>query len=385
MTSPMTPPMTPWSLARRLAGALPALREAVRPGPGGPELGAALGLLGEIGALRAPLPVAEGGAGLARGAEAALPLCTILRRLGRTDLSLARLFEGHVNAVRLIEVHGRGAPRDRVRRLVREGALLGVWGADDSPPVRLCPDPGGAPSGPFRLEGRKRFASGLGLVTHAIVTARTEAGVQMVLVEATEPARQDPAAWTASAMRASVSGGFDAEGLAPAPGDLLAGPGALMTEPHFEGGIWRYCAAHVGGAEALVEETRKVLDRAGRLADPIQRARLGQAYAAADTARLATEAAALITETAVDGTEEAIRRAVARALLARETVESRCTEIMALCERALGTLAHDAAQPVDMIRRDLSLFLRQAAPDAKLDRAVDGLIGDGAPEVGEAW
>lgn len=355
------------------------LRCAAREGRVAETLGTAVKMLAEGGVTRAVLPVCEGGAGLARGPHAARPLCTILRRLGRIDLSLARLFEGHVNAIRLVEVHGTTRQRARCAELVRDGALLAVWGADGDPPVRLLTET-------MQLTGRKRFASGLGLVTHALLTARPEEGdPRLVLIDAGNAARHDPAAWRASAMRASASGGFDAEGLVVDAGDLVGAPGALMQEPHFEGGVWRYCAAHVGGAEALIGETRAALMASGRLEDPIQRSRLGGLYAAVDTARLVTEAAAEATEASVSAGPERIRLAVARALLARETVERCCVEALAVTERALGMAAFDSGCDLDRIRRDLSLFLRQARPDAKLEQAVEALTGEGAPEIGEAW
>ncbi|GGB30502.1 acyl-CoA dehydrogenase family protein [Allosediminivita pacifica] len=373
------------TLAKSLRDALPELQSLARPEYGSAEeadLRPAITRLAELGALQAVLPRADGGAGLALESRAAPVLATALRRLGRADLSLARLYEGHVNAARLIEVHGSPSQLDRYKEIIRQGAILGVWGADGDPPVRLHADASGA----MHLTGHKRFASGLGIVTHSLLTARTESGeARLVLVEADDPVRHHAAAWTASAMRASRSGIFEAHGLEVTEEDLIGDCGALLVEPYFEGGIWRYCAAHVGGAEALIAETRRALDAGGRFADPIQRSRFGRMYATVDAARQATETAARTTEASLGGSPRDVRLAVARALLARESVERCCTEILDLCERALGTQAHDACFPTDRIRRDLSLFLRQAAPDAKLDRAVAILLEDGPPEVGEAW
>jgi alkylation response protein AidB-like acyl-CoA dehydrogenase len=367
--------------AAELAGALPDLLDGLSTGSSGAtgDLAPALDALRAAGVLTAVLPAPEGCAlGTARGT--ARPLSDMLRALGAADLSLARLVEGHVNAALLVETHGAPATRAAMRDAVRSGALLGVWGADGPAPltVRTLPD------GRLRLQGAKRFASGLGHVATALVTAREGAdGPQrMLLMPADDPARHRPGDWTASALRATRSGGFDASGLTLPPEAAIGGPGDLAVEPWFEGGVWRYCAAHVGGAEGLIARWTALLERMGRLSDPVQRDRLGRATAEAVAARAVVEAAAEAVEGASEagGDREAVARAVAHALFAREAVEAACARILALSERALGMAAQDAAGDVDGHRRDLSLFLRQAAPDAKLDRAlaVSTACGPGA-------
>lgn len=356
MTIPLLPADAPlWSDLRRLAG------PAVTDGPA-----AGVGAMVRAGLLDiAPTPT-----GLPP--DQALALATLLRRLGRADLVMARLFEGHVNALKLIALHGTAAQRDRAAKDARAGRLLGVWGAEGERPAVLAGD---------RLTGAKRFCSGLGVVARAVVPVRTEAGAQLVLVDADVPARMDPAAWTASAMRASVSGGYDMDGLAAEP---LGPPGVYATEPYFEGGIWRYCAAHVGGAEALVQGLRDTLAGQGRDADPVQAARIARATMQIEAARRMVEGAAVAVEGAGGAAPDAVNRAVALALLTREQVEDACLQVIALTERALGMAAHDGQGAIDRIRRDLSLFLRQANPDGKLAAAAR-LIAAGGWRAGETW
>jgi alkylation response protein AidB-like acyl-CoA dehydrogenase len=266
-----------------------------------------------------------------------------------------------------------------MRDRVRDGALLGVWGADGPEPLEWAEAAGGGAT----LTGAKRYASGLGHLDLALVTARAAPGEpeRMFLVPAGDPARHDPGAWTASAMRATRSGGFDATGLAVGEASCIGDAGDLMVEPWFEGGVWRYCAAHVGGAEGLIDRWTEMLRRMGRLDDPVQRDRLGRAMAEAIAARAVVEAAAEGIEAASEATPDVVERAVAHVLLAREAVEGACIRILALSERALGMAAHDVRGPVDGMRRDLSLFLRQAAPDAKLDRALRTVLPTGLGEL----
>ncbi|MGR3541186.1 MAG: hypothetical protein ACU0BS_07125 [Hasllibacter sp.] len=367
-------------LAEALRAREGALRSALAPREGdAPDLSAALSALRGAGVLRAVLPAAMGGCGLGVARGTSRPLADLLRRIGRIDLPLARLAEVHVNAALLVEVHGGPAAQGAMRGAVRDGALLGVWGADGPEPMEWADRPDGA----VALRGAKRYASGLGQVALALVTARAGPGAppRMFLIPAQDPARHDHGAWTASAMRATRSGGFDAGGIAVGAAGQVGGEGDLMVEPWFEGGIWRYCAAHVGGAEGLIDRWADLLGRMGRRDDPVQRSRLGRAMAEAAAARAVTEAAAGASEAARDAPPEGIERAVAACLLAREAVEGACARVLALCERSLGMAAHDAAGPVDRMRRDLSLFLRQAAPDAKLDRAVGAALGPGIGEL----
>jgi alkylation response protein AidB-like acyl-CoA dehydrogenase len=63
------------------------------------------------GLAMAPFGEALGGVGLA-APEHQGHLCSILRILGAADLSFARLFEGHVNAISLRSACGPQQPQD---------------------------------------------------------------------------------------------------------------------------------------------------------------------------------------------------------------------------------------------------------------------------------
>ena len=113
-----------------------------------------------------------------------------------------------------------------------------------------------------------------------------------------------------------------------------------------------------------------MLVRSGRADDQHQKDRLARMAMACETARLWIESAAM----RVEGDPSDPEGAAAYALLAREATERACLEVVELAERALGMLAHAETTPVDRMRRDLSMFLRQAAPDAKRMRAAEALV-----------
>jgi len=328
--------------------------------------------LADAGLLAACLPTDWGGAGLATSSRVADETFDLLRRLGRANLSVGRLFEGHVNAVKLIALYAAPAWKQRVFEAVRAGALLGVWGADGARPLRFEHI-----GDHIRLHGEKGFASGLGLVRFAIVTMRqcgSDAGPpQLAVVDVANLARQDPAAWTAVGMRATNSGRFDFSGSVIESRQRMGRPGDYEREPHFEGGTWRYCALHVGGAEALLDMWRGSKAARGRLDDPFQIARFARGVALCRAMGSVLRATAHSVEAAAAFEPADIDVTVADALLARQFTEDCCVEILALAEKSLGTAAHMSGS-IERTRRDLSLFIRQAALDAKLLKAGRTLL-----------
>ena len=328
--------------------------------------------LRNAGWLAACLPSADGGAGWGSEPSGTQAVFDALRKLGRANLSTARLFEGHVNAVKLVQLYAGGGVRTRAFKAVRNGALLGVWGADDADhPASLEMREGTA-----TLSGAKRFASGLGLVEQAVIAVKTEAGLRLLLVPTGDAARADTSGWRVGGMRATASGTFDLTGLTVPAANILGKPDDYLIEPHFEGGIWRYCAAHLGAAEALYEAMRGGLLERERAGDPHQQKRLVECAIAVETARMWILRAAKAVEAAGAKPEKA-----ALSLLAREVTEHSCLLVMDRVESALGMSAYVEGTIVERTCRDLRLFLRQAAPDAKRARAAQALLsGSGKVE-----
>ncbi|MEQ8291241.1 MAG: acyl-CoA dehydrogenase family protein [Roseovarius sp.] len=296
---------------------------------------------------------------------------TILRRIGRASLSVGRLAEGHMNAMKLILLYGTQAQVYRYSLEARQGMVFGVWGADDDPPVTVAADTGER----LRLSGGKRFASGLGTVSRAVVTAGQAEGVRLAVADVTDAGRADAAAWDTSGMRATRSGRYDFDGITA---DALGAPGDYLREPHFQGGVWRYAAVQTGGLEALAEEVRQAV-RAGGDPGEARLHRLARIVSLAHRARLLVEDAARQAEAPGAGA-----MAVALSLAAREEVETACLEGIALADRALGTRSFARGHRAEMIRRDLGFFLRQADLDGKLRMVGDTLCKADVP-VGEIW
>jgi alkylation response protein AidB-like acyl-CoA dehydrogenase len=235
-----------------------------------------LDLLREAGLIRDPLPHAYGGQGWGTTVKGALPLFEALMALGEVNLPVARIYEGHVNAVRLVMDHGSAEQCQSFAGQVSGGAIAGVWGADGSRHVTVNDSV---------LTGVKTFASGMGDVSIAVLTAKTPNGLQMILADVTDPTRFDHGAWDMLAMVGSRSGQFDCAGLSAQRNQQIGVPDALFAEPAFHGGIWRIIACYSGAMTALARELRRQIEHKTSAADALSWHRLGLAAMEAETAR----------------------------------------------------------------------------------------------------
>ena len=317
-----------------------------------------IALLVEAGLLHRFAPVESGGEAFADAADRHHAMFDALRRVGRGDLSVGRLFEGHVNAMALFGWYATARQKDWLRGALDRGAAFGVWATEPAPGVALVDTPAGR-----ALDGAKSFASGAGGIGYAIVTVQPESGDRrLAIVGADDLSRTDASGWRVRGMRASMSGAYDLTGYPIDDEALLGAPGDYDREPRFTAGAWRFTAVQLGGIEALLAETRAALSSAAQ-ADPLARAAFGHAIVATRTAGLWVREAA-----ARAAREDADAAAFAR--MTRGVVERAGLDVMEHAARLIGTRSTFEGQRVDKIIRDLSLYLRQAAPDQVRDTAV---------------
>ena len=265
-----------------------------------------------------------------------------LRTVGRHDLSLARLAEGHADAIAILAEARMAPPR---------GARLGVWAAGPIGDLRASRE-----SGRWRLDGRRRWCSGAPVLTHALVRAESDDGDRLFLValhaSGAEPVEGTwPAVGMAGSQTLDVS--FDAVEVDAEVGDA----GFYLLRRGFWIGAVGVAAVWLGGTEAVAETLAR---RAG--ADPHRLAHLGAVTArlfALDS--LMARAACLIDTTTDPASWERLARIV------RAETEAGAAEVLDRTGRATGAdpLAHDAehAQRV----ADLTVYLRQSHAEADLE------------------
>ena len=302
-------------------------------------------------------------------------LFTDLLALGRADLSVARVYEGHVNAMQLVARYGSDCQQKRAEETADRGGMLGVWGADDpGDPGRLVEAKGNRV-----LAGRKTFASGAGVVELAVIAVKTEGGAtQIVLVDGHKLAgRFDVSWWQPIGMQATNSFAVDLTNITVGKQDLLGSLGDYHEQPFFGAGAIRFVAGHLGGALAVGDATRNHLVQSGRHGDPHQALRLGQMTAELEAAFCYVRAAYVRVAPSIAWT--ACERSLTDPLIAdsaRVHMEGAAERIMALATRTVGCAGLMTTHPLARSLCDLTVYLRQPAPDAAVVR-LGKSVGEG--------
>lgn len=280
-------------------------------------------------------------------AAALLALLRLLYAVARVDLPLARVFEGHVDAGQIVRRLGGEVP---------EGALLGAWNA------ALPGEPLRVEDG--RLRGGKAFASGAGMLTHALAGADTDDGNRLVLIDLAESgAAIDRSWWRTMGMQRSETHLVRWNG-APIEGGafrFVGEPGDYAREPWFGGGALRFVACHAGGVAALFDGVRDHLVARGRAGDPHQSIRLARLFLLAEGAAAAVRGAAAWWRVDDAGFP-------ARVAAARLAVADAAALALALAQEAVGVQAMFIDHPLAATIADLQVYLRQPAPDAAAER-----------------
>lgn len=300
--------------------------------------------------------------------EEAPQLLRVLAAVGRGDLSVGRIFEGHVNAMFLIQMFGRAEQRTHFQTLAAGGALFGVWNTD-APGCAVTLDDG-------QLQGKKNFASGADGLSHAVITAATPRGRQMVVVSVGgRPV--DRNWWQPLGMRASGSHVVDFAGGAVSPLDLLGEPDDYVREPWFTAGAARFAAVHVGGMHAVLDTAVAHLRQSKRAADPHQEHRLGlMATEVATGYAWLDHAAGCWAKIGGRIAPQYCASVIATMSAARTAIERAALRVLELAERSVGAAGMIAPHPLERLVRDLRTYLRQPNPDGAL-AAVGAAVAEG--------
>ncbi|MGI4788705.1 MAG: acyl-CoA dehydrogenase family protein [Janthinobacterium lividum] len=322
------------------------------------------GWLREAGLLTAPLHPDLGGAGMGVLPNTTPDLLRLLRQIGRGNLAVGRIYEGHVNALLLFQKFGTATQKDRWAEDAHQCRLFSVWNTQAGDGVRLV----SLPNGQVQLQGAKTFASGAEHIARPLITGADENhGWQMVIVptERIQPAVSDPSFWHPLGMRSTASVHMDFSNLEVGSEDLVGKPGDYYTQPAFGGGGIRFMAVQMGGAVSLLENTRKYLRDQNRTQDPFQRERVGKMASLIESGDLWLRSAGELT----DNPSADANTVVQYAHMARAAIEEICVETMRLTEKCVGARGLLRPHPVERIHRDLTLYLRQPGSDTALVEA----------------
>lgn len=336
------------------------------------------------GLLAAPLQPQLGGIGLGIDANVTWELLMLLKQIGRGNLAVGRIYEGHVNALQLIQTFGTKEQIERYASDARDRhKIFGVWNAEAADGVKIIPQ-----NGKCQLVGAKTFASGSGYVERPFVNGELpDGGWQMCVVPMEEVATvSDPAWWQPSGMRATASFKVDFSGVELEARALIGQPGDYYRQPWLSAGVIRFAAVQLGGAEALFNATRQFLQGLGRTQDPHQQVRLGKMAIALESGNLWLRGAADVVKDYAptfggypNMPHEKAEQLVAYANMVRTAIEQICIDVMQLCERSVGTRGLLPPNPMERIIRDLTLYLRQPAFDAAIANVGQYALGNSTP------
>jgi len=328
----------------------------------------------EFGTYLAHLDIDDPGAALKRLIDAdfaCLPLpghghtidrWRVLAAVGARDLSLAKLFEGHTDALAILaEAQAQAQSSAATATAARPvpGSIWATWCAEP-PEARLLAS--ARPDGSVALSGRKAWCSGAHAVSHAVVSCWNQDG-QAVL--AAVELRQAGVSitdngWNAVGMRATASVDIDFDGVIATP---LGGPGFYVARAGFWHGGAGVAACWFGAATRLAATLGA---RVAARPDPHRLAQLGAITVALQSC------AALMRETAAAIDRAPHASAMLGALSVRLSVEAAATQTLELAGRALGAgpLCKDPHSA--RLFADLPVYLRQS--HAERDQEAVGTL-----------
>lgn len=273
------------------------------------------------------------------GAGATVERWQALALVGSHNLSLAKLYEGHTDALAILaELDQSDGPAH---------AIWGVWCAEPAQArLALVEDSDGT----CHVIGKKAWCSGAHGVTHALISCWNAAGE--ACLAAVDMRHQGVTVsadgWPAVGMRdsASVDVMFDS-----VPARLIGDPGAYVARPGFWHGGAGVAACWYGAATTLAAQLwAACADGPEHL---LRLAQLGEI----DVALASCAALIRSTAHAIDRAPQA--DAMQDALRLRLAVDGAATAVLSLATRALGAgpLCKDAR--FAKLAADLPVFLRQ--------------------------
>lgn len=327
-------------------------------------------LLRKAGALKITLP----GAALDFNRKNMAALLTFLKDVGKANLSVGRIYEGHINALYLIHLYATEEQKHVWFEEARSGMLFGIWNTQAADGIQIT-----GRVKQRKIKGSKTFCSGAAIVKRALITGNVDdaerKGWQMMIIDMDKiPSRSiDSNSWKPMGMKASGSYKVDFSGYKLVDSELLAKPGTYLTQPYFNGGAIRFAAVQLGGAEAILEHTIEYLNSLGRTDDPFQKTRLANMVTQLHTGLQWLEQAGKNYDTWVDDPNK-FEDLIAFANMTRVVVEEISLVIMSDSNRCVGARGLMAPYELERLNRDLTFYLRQPAPDATRIKIAEHFI-----------
>ena len=342
--------------------------------------------------LNAPVvPKEYGGLGLGPYRGDIFTLWMMTKEIAKSDLSLARCWEGHVNSLVLLD----GMANDEQKARWFEGVIDrgDKWVAWSGEPQARKP---GEPSrfgtnvekveGGYIVDGNKVFSTsaggaqwaillvstaGPGGVRHATGSLESQLLMGCNLSDAT--VEIDSSWWDPIGMRATVSHQVNFRRTFIPDRDVIGYPGQYIKEGWQTCFIPHYAATFLGAAEAAYEYAVDYITTQNKVDDPYIQHHVGQMSVNVETGHLWLRHVARLWET------QKYEEAQLAGSRARHVVEHLAQETVSRCIRACGARCLNRPSVLERIYRDLSFYVRHDNDDqilAMIGKSVLGLVHD---------
>lgn len=294
----------------------------------------------------------------------------LLSALGRTDLVLARLVEGHLDALAIMAEMGRPAVPD---------ALYGVWASASGGTGLTLQHRASAD----HLTGTMRFCSGALLLDRALTIARDHAGELRLFDIGVRDGRVRtvPDSWPALGMDASASLDIEIDDLPVDAADAVGPAGCYLERTGLHLGGIGVAAVWLGGLQGLLDAAIRVLG--SRKPDDHGLAHLGAVSLAVESAAATLLSAAQHLASApvhpvTQLCDLPVPELARTALICRSAAEAAANIGIQRLPRVVGPVA--LGRDGDFAHRlaDLEVFIRQHHAERDL-----ALLG--AAEFAEPW
>lgn len=280
------------------------------------------------------------------GHGASLARWRMLAAVATQDLSLAKLFEAHTDALAILAEAGADDPP--------HFSVWGVWCAE--PPGAVLHVRPVAAEHRLILNGEKQWCSGAASVTHALISYRDDDNQScLAAVDLDqEGIRVQEDEWKAVGMSATRTATLHLTDVHATP---VGAPGFYLSRAGFWHGAIGIAACWFGAAAALADSLRQALHHRR---DPHALAHLGQVECnlAAAAQCLRDAAHAIDDNPAADTARLALRT--------RLQVEAAAQSVLTHIGRALGPMPYCRSRHSARLLADLPVFLRQSHAERDL-------------------
>jgi alkylation response protein AidB-like acyl-CoA dehydrogenase len=272
----------------------------------------------------------------------------MLAEIAQRDISLARLVEGHADALSILAEAEKG---------YELGACYAVWASEGGPIESLKIDRQG---NDFFLSGGKAFCTGAGIVDRALITCGLPEPLllDIDLRISHSHVRVDRSAWHPEAFAQTQTAVLHFERLPLTESNIVGSRDWYLRRPGFWNGACGPAACWAGGAYGLIEYAMNQARESTPMRIYIGRLRsIGWAF----TTFLDQAGNEIDADPTDDGA------AVIRALQLRHLIEDGCLTILEQFGRALGPRPLAFDRECSRRYQELTLYIRQCHADNDLD------------------